>query len=182
MTVWNQDLILAAWNFASKAHNGQTMPGTDIAYINHIGTVSMEVMAAITSDPACTDNPNLAVLCALLHDTIEDTDISFETVVEGFGAEVAKGVQALSKDKGLPGKREQMADSLVRIRQQPKEVWMVKLADRITNLQAPPSHWNREKISFYRDEAKTILDALGPANATLAERLRNKIENYVQYC
>ena len=182
MTAWNQDLILAAWNFASQVHNGQTMPGTEIAYINHIGTVSMEVMAAITEDPACTDNPDLAVLCALLHDTIEDTDTSFEKVAELFGADVARGVQALSKDKTLPGKREQMADSLARIRQQPGEVWMVKLADRITNLQIPPAHWDREKISFYRDEAKSILDALRSANPTLAERLRHKIENYVQYC
>lgn len=181
MTVWNQDLVLAAWNFASRAHNGQTMPGTEIAYINHVGTVSMEVMAAITEDPACTDKPDLAVLCALLHDTLEDTDTSFETVAEGFGLEVAQGVKALSKDKTLGSKQEQMADSLARIRQQPEEVWMVKLADRITNLQPPPAHWDREKITAYRQEAEMILETLGAANATLAERLRLKIENYLRY-
>jgi len=181
MTIWNQDRTLTAWNFASQAHNGQTMPGTDIAYINHIGSVSMEVMAAINEVPACTDNPNLAVLCALLHDTIEDTDTSFEKLIELFGVKVAEGVQALSKDKTLPGKCAQMADSLARIRKQPIEVWMVKLADRIINLQTPPAHWNRDKILSYCDEAKVILDALGSAHHALARRLRDKIENYKQY-
>lgn len=182
MTDWNQDRVLAAWNFASRVHKDQRVPGTDISYINHIGSVSMEVMAAIADDPSCTDNPDLAVLCALLHDTIEDTEATFETVALRFGDAVAQGVLALSKDKTLPGKTAQMADSLARIKAQPKEVWMVKLADRITNLQPPPAHWSREKAGAYRDEASVILEALGPANITLARRLRHKIEHYGRYC
>jgi guanosine-3',5'-bis(diphosphate) 3'-pyrophosphohydrolase len=182
MTVWNQDLVLSAWNFASKVHKDQRVPGTEIAYINHIGTVAMEVMAAISEHPSGTDNPDLAVLCALLHDTIEDTNTSFETVAELFGDEVARGVLSLSKNNTLPTKKEQMADSLARIKAQPKEVWMVKLADRITNLQPPPAHWTKEKSKAYREEAKAILETLGPANLILAQRLQDKIENYTQYC
>lgn len=71
-----------------------------------------------------------------------------------------------------------MADSLARIRQQPLAVSMVKLADRITNLQPPPAHWDAAKIADYRAEAGTILEALDDADGWLAARLRGKIEGY----
>ena len=74
-----------------------------------------------------------------------------------------------------------MRDSLERIGKQPKEVWMVKLADRITNLQPPPKHWNKEKIANYRHEAQLILEALKEGSAGLALRLERKILDYSQY-
>ena len=66
-------------------------------------------------------------------------------------------------------------------RLQPKEIWMVKLSDSITNLQPPPKHWYKEKIKYYRNEAKLILKELGEANQYLADRLKSKIDNYKQY-
>jgi len=98
-------------------------------------------------------------------------------VAQEFGAAVADGVRALSKDPALP-KPEAMADSLRRIRQQPVEVWMVKLADRINNLQRPPEYWAAEKIYAYQAEAEKILQALGAASPFLAARLREKIDAY----
>jgi (p)ppGpp synthase/HD superfamily hydrolase len=71
-----------------------------------------------------------------------------------------------------------MRDSLARIRAQPAEVWMVKLADRITNLQAPPHYWTREKIRAYRAEAREIHAQLGAACDVLGPRLLEKIEAY----
>jgi len=71
-----------------------------------------------------------------------------------------------------------MQDSLVRILLQTKEVWMVKLADRITNLQPPPPHWDLPKKIKHSDEAIDILQQLGPANKQLAKRLALKIEQY----
>jgi (p)ppGpp synthase/HD superfamily hydrolase len=133
----------------------------------------MEVM----SSPAAED---LAVLCALLHDTLEDTEITFDDVAGAFGSEVAAGVQALTKDESLP-REEQMADSLVRIKRQPKQVWMVKLADRITNLQEPPHYWNQDKRQAYRAEAWTILTELRDGDALLAGRLERKIQDYGRY-
>ena len=180
MHIWNQDIYLKAWNFASAAHLGQTLPGSDISYINHLGLVSMEAAAAIAHNPSI-QNPNLLISCALLHDTIEDTQTTYEEIINEFGAQIANGVLSLSKNKKLPTKREQIEDSLHRIKQQPKEVWMVKLCDRITNLQPPPMHWSEEKISQYRDEALIILAQLGEASHFLAERLNTKIENYSQY-
>lgn len=179
MSVWNQDRYIKAWNYASVAHNGQQIPGKEIPYINHIGLVAMEAMAAVTHDPI--ERPDLLVVCALLHDTIEDTTTSFADIEAAFGLDVAKGVMALSKDKTLPTKEAQMIDSLNRIRKEPKEIWMVKLSDRITNLQAPPHHWTKEKIAKYKNEAIVILEALGEANRYLADRLGLKIKEYQQY-
>ncbi|WP_029914741.1 HD domain-containing protein [Pelobacter seleniigenes] len=178
--MWNQDTYLKAWNFASTIHLGQTLPGSDIAYINHLGLVAMEAAAAI-ADNHRIENPNLLIQCALLHDAIEDTPTTYQDIAEEFGHEVAAGVSALSKNLQLPTKQEQMLDSLRRIKQQPRAVWMVKLCDRITNLQPPPAHWNNEKILQYRDEACTILEQLGTANQFLADRLQTKIERYPQY-
>ena len=179
MSIWNQDNYIKAWNYASSVHNEQLVPGTDIPYINHIGLVVMEAMAAIAHNNEI-NSPDLLVLCAVLHDTMEDKHSSYDEIQKEFGIEVANGVRALTKDKKLL-KDEQMIDSLDRIKREPREVWMVKLSDRITNLQPPPKFWDKAKISRYRKEAKMILKELGGANNYLAKRLRVKIEEYRQY-
>ncbi len=178
--IWNQDLYIQAWSFAATIHLGQKLPGSDIPYIHHLGLVAMEAMAAIVNTPETTD-PDLIIQCALLHDAIEDTPATYDNIVDTFGEAVGQGVLALTKNTGLATKKEQMADSLQRIRQQPRAVWSVKLCDRITNLQPPPGHWTTEKIMQYRDEADIILAQLGEANLFLADRLKTKIENYSQY-
>ena len=180
MNIWNQEIYLKAWNFASAIHQGQTLPGSDIAYINHLGLVTMEASAAIAQNPTI-ENPDLLIQCALLHDSIEDTPTTYEEINKEFGLSVADGVLALTKDTSLSSKMKQMDDSLSRIKLQPQEVWMVKLCDRITNLQPPPKHWDNQKMSKYQAEARTILDQLGKANQFLAARLKSKIDNYPQY-
>lgn len=174
---WSQDKYIKAWNFASQSHEGQKLTGSNVAYINHIGLVAMEVMTCIAQDRTI-QNPDLAVQCALLHDTIEDTDTLYEQVKKEFGVDVADGVLALTKNKTLGTKPLQMKDSLARIRKQPREVWIVKLADRITNLQPPPHQWSAKKVAAYKKEAKLILRELGDASAYLSARLASKIENY----
>ncbi|WP_373541223.1 hypothetical protein [Chamaesiphon sp.] len=57
---------------------------------------------------------------------------------------------------------------------------MVKLADRITNLQPPPIHWTSAKILQYRDEAIEIHTHLQLASPFLASRLAAKIQNYLE--
>lgn len=177
MNVWCQELYNRAWNFAARAHRGQDVPGQAVPYLAHLGSVAMEVMTALAQTPEPLDG-DLALGCALLHDVIEDAGISYARLREEFGQAVADGVQALTKDAGLPTKEARMADSLARLHRQPREVQMVKLADRITNLQPPPFQWSREKIRSYRDEAVGILEAVGGANVILAERLSSKIQDY----
>jgi (p)ppGpp synthase/HD superfamily hydrolase len=172
---WTQDEYLRALWFAADAHQGQLVPGTQHSYLMHVTLVAMEVIGALRAEPQ-RDQP-LAVTCALLHDVVEDTHVGLDELRAAFGDAVAAGVAALSKDPKLPKER-QLADSLDRIRRQPREVWMVKLADRITNLQPPPPHWTPDKIARYREEAVAIRDALAEASPFLAERITRKIEAY----
>jgi len=181
---WSQDIYIKAYRFAAEAHNGQLFPGTQLPYIMHVSFVAVEVIAALGVHSGL--NGNLAVQCALLHDTLEDTKATYNELSEEFGAKVAKGVKALTKDLSIGvnisekwrRKKLQMDDSLKRIRKQRNEIWMVKLADRITNLQPPPSHWDQEKILRYKQEAKLIYDNLKDADKFLADRLKQKIGNY----
>ncbi len=175
MTAWSQDRYIEAFCFAAEAHRDQTMTGSHLPYIWHISVVSMEVMAAVFHDAEC--DADLAVQCAVLHDVVEDTPVTLAEVQLRFGPAVAAGVGALSKNSSLPPP-DRLADSLRRIREQPREVWMVKLADRITNLQPPPAHWSFEKIRAYRADALLIHERLHPASGFLAERLAAKIATY----
>jgi len=173
--MWSQDLYLKAIRFAGNAHRDQKIPGTELPYVIHLSNVCMEVMTAICAGGAV--NPDLAVQCALLHDSMEDAGITFDGISSSFGESVALGVLALTKNRTL-AKELRMADSIERIKLQPREIWMVKLADRITNLQPPPPHWTKEKILSYRLEAEYLLQSLGKADIMLGDRLRKKIENY----
>ncbi len=152
------------------------MPGSDLPYLMHLNLVSMEILATLSAEAG--HDGDLAMQCALLHDTIEDTDTSYEQIAAIFGVRVADGVLALSKNPDL-AKSQRLADSLERIKTQPIEIWMVKLADRITNLQPPPVYWDRAKIGCYRDEAIEIYTHLHLASPYLAARLAAKIQNYL---
>ena len=172
------DHFVAALQFAAERHAAQKVPGSDFPYLVHVTSVAAEVIAALAVDHV--EAPELAVLCALLHDTIEDTTTTHAELVAQFGSAVANGVSALSKDAAI-AKAERMADSLRRIRAQPHEIWMVKLADRITNLAPPPAHWPSDKRSAYREEAIAIADALVGASPTLDVRIRASIAAYAAY-
>ncbi|MBX7082733.1 MAG: HD domain-containing protein [Nannocystaceae bacterium] len=177
MAAWSPEAWLRAWEFAAQAHHGQALPGSALPYILHPAAVAMEVCVAIAlrSDVA---RPDLAVTCALLHDVVEDTEVGVDEVAARFGPDVAAGVAALSKDPAAGDKDAQMRDSLRRIREQPAEIWMVKLADRCHNLREPPPHWTRDRIHHYCDEAVLILAELGSACPVLAARLHERIAAY----
>jgi (p)ppGpp synthase/HD superfamily hydrolase len=151
------------------------VPGTKLPYLLHLSQVMTEVAAALQIEPA--EDSELSILCAVLHDTVEDTAVTVADVAAEFGDAVASGVSALSKDGTLP-KAEQMPDSLRRIQLEPPAVWKVKLADRITNLQRPPPHWSHEKAVAYRAQAQQIREALGASSPVLAARLKARIQAY----
>ena len=149
-SLWSQDVYAKAYQFAAMAHKGQLVPGTDLPYLMHVSLVAMEVISVLEQESGF--NGDLAVQCALLHDTLEDTGTTYNQLADEFGSRVAEGVLALTKnpkigarvhDK-LESKTLRMADSLKRILKQPKEILLVKMADRITNLQPPPKHWTKE--------------------------------------
>ena len=169
------DRYVAALRFAAERHRDQLVPGSELPYVVHVASVAAEVIAALAPD----DDADLAMCAALLHDTIEDTGTQYAEIVAAFGARIADAVLALTKDNATP---DPMADSLARIRAQPREVWMVKLGDRITNLAPPPDHWTRDKCRAYREQAIAIADALGAASPMLDARLRARIASYAAYC
>jgi (p)ppGpp synthase/HD superfamily hydrolase len=169
--------VAPAWIFAAEAHSKQTVPGREANYVGHLGEVVLELISAHFISPL--NDLNLAVQCAILHDTIEDQPdkVTAVEIEKRFGYAVAEGVLALSKSKELP-QGAAMQDSLDRILLQPKSVWCVKLADRVANLRSVPNHWTAKKIAEYRTEASLIVDTLGAANACLSARLRECIASY----
>jgi guanosine-3',5'-bis(diphosphate) 3'-pyrophosphohydrolase len=177
--MWNQELLKTALDFAARAHGEQRVPGTGFPYVVHVVKVATEVLVAGEGEPAAA--VDLALACALLHDTVEDAGVPVEVLRRNFGDAVAAGVSALSKDESLP-KGERMADSLRRIQAQPRPVWWVKLADRITNLEPPPPGWALEKRRAYLAEARTIHQALASSSAALGRRLELKIAEYRVHC
>jgi (p)ppGpp synthase/HD superfamily hydrolase len=108
---WDREKYIKAWKFATKHHTGQKYGGSEpdeyIDYINHIGMVCMEVIWALQHTQEKYD-ADLAIQCAILHDTIEDTDASFDDIKSMFGEQVANGVLALSKNEKIQSKPQMM--------------------------------------------------------------------------
>ena len=178
--MFNQENYLKTLNYAADAHGNQKTP-KGLPYLAHITAVAMEVMYACEKSQMDEDKANLAVSCALLHDVIEDTHITYDDLYIHFSEEIANGVEALTKDKTLKTKQEQMKKSIEMLLEQPYEIQMVKLADRITNLSTPPEHWDTNKKKAYQKEASFILSCLKNSNIYLSVRLEEKIKEYSKF-
>jgi (p)ppGpp synthase/HD superfamily hydrolase len=167
--------------FASKKHAdiNQLIPGTNLPYVVHLSNVAMEIL--IASQNTKIFNTAFAIQVSLLHDILEDTETTFDELVNEFGKEIAEAVLSLTKSSNIP-KEQRMNDSLKRITELQKEVWAVKLADRITNLQVPPKHWDLQKITEYQKQAILIHKSLKGGNEYLENRLWEKILDYTKYC
>jgi (p)ppGpp synthase/HD superfamily hydrolase len=175
---WSVELYRKALKFAANAHGKQIVPGQKYSYVVHLSCVCAEVMNALQFE---TDvNADLAICCALLHDTLEDTKVPPVELEEAFGRDVWMGVGALTKKKHL-SKAAAMADSIDRVLKEPKEVGMVKMADRITNLDQPPEPWSVVKVKKYHEEAKLIHGKLKHCSPYLAKRLLERIHDYEVY-
>ena len=175
---WSQEKYIEAYRFAAEKHKGQLFPGTDWSYVVHISMVSMEIIASLNHEEGV--NGDFAVQAAILHDTIENTDTTYEELQSRFGQKIADGVLSLTKDKSVK-KESRMLDSLRRIKMQHREIWMVKLADRITNLQPPPECWDTKKRRKYLEQAELIFKKLEYASEYLSNRLKEKIQIYQSY-
>lgn len=171
-----QEIYQKAMKFAGEKHSDQKVPGSNSNYLLHLANVAMEVLMAYQFEN--NFDLNYAIQVAILHDTIEDTTADFEEVKSVFGEKIAEAVQALTKNEKLTSKEDRMKDSLERINKLQKEVGLVKLADRITNLQKPPKHWTKDKIQKYQEEARFILERLKGKNDYLHDRLGRKIKEY----
>lgn len=89
----DRDLIQRAYSFAEKAHEGQKRASGE-PYITHCLAVA-HILAELKVPPAM-------IIAGLLHDTVEDTQISLNDVKNEFGEEIAKLVDGVTKLTNLP--------------------------------------------------------------------------------
>ncbi len=174
--LWDSKKFNDAMFFAVKAHENQKMKyPSDMPYAAHIFGVCQTAINYVEKDVNL--NWDLLVQVALLHDSIEDTEVTFSDIKINFGEAVAKGVWALSKDEKIE-KNKQMEACIKKIKNSPKEIAMVKLADRIFNIRGRVPTWSKERQEFYKQEAKYICDNLGYASSGLKAALTDAISNY----
>ncbi len=126
----NTGLILKAYNFAKQHHEGQKrLSGED--YIIHPVDVAY-ILADLNMDDA-------TICAALLHDVVEDTEITNEDLIKDFGTEIAEmvaGVTKLSKIQYVTIEEEQVENYRKMFLAMGKDirVILIKLADRLHNM------------------------------------------------
>ncbi|NLK44885.1 MAG: bifunctional (p)ppGpp synthetase/guanosine-3',5'-bis(diphosphate) 3'-pyrophosphohydrolase [Tissierellia bacterium] len=123
-------LIIDAYHFAESAHEGQKRNSGEKFFIHPVN-VAM-ILADLNMD---TDT----IIAGLLHDVIEDTNITYEEISEKFGDEIANLVEGVTKLKKLKykTKQENQAENLrkmVLAMANDIRVIIVKLADRLHNM------------------------------------------------
>ena len=141
----DQAYINRAFQYAYDGHNGQNRKSGE-PYITH------PLHVAIYLCELNFDKETIAA--ALLHDLIEDTDISYEDLKKEFGEEVADivdGVTKLDKIK-YSSNEEAKADAIRKMviaMSKDIRVLILKLADRLHNIQTIEYHqdWKQEKIA-----------------------------------
>lgn len=168
-----QQFYNKAWLFASHAHVGQKMTGSDLPYTTHVAMVANELIFAHREESVGA--LEIALPTALLHDVLEDTPVTQDELAEAFGVEVASAVACLSKNLVVPFSE---ALYFAGIARHSKETASVKLCDRITNLQSAPATWKKAKRASYLVGSAQILAALGHTNGYLRQRLIDTMTRY----
>lgn len=113
--------------FAAKVHRNQVRKGTDIPYITHPFAVGMMLQRANCSEEV--------IAAGILHDTLEDTDTTFEELKDEFGLRIAILVQSASEqDKSLPWEVRKQ-HTIEHIKDASLEELQVIVADKLHNLQ-----------------------------------------------
>ncbi len=144
--------ITQAYEVAEKAHDGQKRTSGD-PYITHpLAVASILLDFCMDTDTICA---------ALLHDVVEDTEVTLEELRKKFGDDVALMVDGVTKIGLVPlnSKEEQHAENIRKILMAMSKdirVIIIKLADRLHNMRtlaARPPHKQRktslETMNFY---------------------------------
>lgn len=146
--------FLRAAQLAVIAHDGQKRKGSGHPYVVHPIRVAERLIAAYESLPKDA-NLRTMVLAAVLHDTLEDTEVPEARLTELFGAEVASVVNELTQDKAL-AKAERRKKMVEGCGQYSLEARVVKLADRWDNM-TEMSSLGPEFIERYCHEATVMI-------------------------
>jgi (p)ppGpp synthase/HD superfamily hydrolase len=143
-------VLLRAAVFAARVHAGHRRKGSaGEPYVNHV----LEVAQIVAEHGGSRE----AVVAALLHDTVEDSDADPEPVTQDrlaaeFGEAVARVVAEATDDKSLP-KETRKALQVKHAPLRSEAAKMLKLADKISNLRAiaasPPAGWDHARRLEY---------------------------------
>ena len=128
--VYEEDKIAMAYRLAEKAHGGQQRQSGE-PYISHPLAVA-EILVGLGMDSDC-------ICAALLHDVVEDTDITLEVLQKKFGHDVALMVDGVTKIKKLSfaSKEDKQSENIRKMLLAMSEdirVIIIKLADRLHNI------------------------------------------------
>lgn len=150
--------LLEAIDFAAERHRNQRRKDPDeTPYINH----PIRVAQILLSEAKVTDLT--ALLAAILHDTVEDTETTIAEIDSYFGGDVALVVGEVTDDKSL----NKAARKSAQVEKAPTlsvAAQRVKLADKIANLRdlasSPPSGWSLQRQQEYFDWALQVVERI----------------------
>jgi guanosine-3',5'-bis(diphosphate) 3'-pyrophosphohydrolase len=157
--------LLDAISFSAEKHRNQRRKDHEESpYINH-----PIALATLLANEGGVDDVQV-LQAAVLHDTIEDTDTTYEELVARFGKRVADIVTELTDDKNLP-KDVRKQVQIDHAPHKTPEATLVKLADKTCNLRdiatAPPADWSLERRREYFEWAKRVVHGLPKVNEKL---------------
>jgi GTP diphosphokinase / guanosine-3',5'-bis(diphosphate) 3'-diphosphatase len=158
-------VILAAAQYAAEKHARQRRKGASAEpYVNHVIEVAHLVSTALSAPDV-----NL-IAAALLHDVIEDTEVTAHDLHERFGPDVAALVVEMTDDKSLP-KAERKRLQIEHASKLSARAQVIKLADKISNLRSifvsPPADWGLARRQQYFTWGKQVVDGLTAPNPIL---------------
>ena len=161
-------LILKAIHFAAEKHSGQRRKDAEASpYINHPIQVT-EILWSIGGVRDIT-----LLLASILHDTIEDTDVTPADIKAEFGEEVLALVLEVTDDRSLP-KEVRKQRQVETAPHKSNRAKLLKIADKISNVQdiihTPPRDWSLERRQEYVLWTERVVAGLRGVNKQLESR------------
>lgn len=163
--------ILAAVEFAERAHRGQVRKYTGEPYIVH----PLEVAQLVASVGVAED----VVVAALFHDLVEDTTVTLALIRRAFGDAVAALVHEVTDvSRKEHGNREaRKALDRAHLANASPSAMTIKLADLISNTQSITTH-DPDFAAVYMREKEPLLPLLAGGNAALYARAVGMLESW----
>lgn len=152
-----EPLLRAIW-FASHKHRYQRRKDPkETAYINH----PLEVSKILWDEGDVRETHILQA--AVLHDTVEDTDTTFEEIEDCFGEQVARIVRDVTHDERM-SKDQRREARVLTASGLAYDSRLVLLADKISNLRdihrTAPKNWNYERCLSYFHWVRRIVEEI----------------------
>ncbi len=167
----NPETLNKAYDFALKAHKTQKRD-EGVPYIFHPVAVA-DILTDLKLDSA-------TIATGLLHDTIEDTHATYETIKNEFGQEVADLVDGVTKisefeNKAVENSKAENFRKLIIATSKDIRVLLVKIADRLHNMRT--IHFLKDKNKQIR-KAKETMEIYAPlADRMGMNRIRDELED-----